>query len=499
MSYGYMVCNIVIQLIYVPILLATIGRVEYGLYQLIGSVIAYIVSINSVLAAGVGRFYCMYKAKNDCLNMENTLAIAKRMYWLMSLVCMVAIVVLALVFRVVYRFSFTENQLNECVAMLLVLGINCVVTMNNSINIAVITANERFVFLKGSQSVALIVQPIVVLFLTRAFPSALSVACVVLAMNAACSLAQRIYVSRVLEESCTYHGWDRSLAKELLGFSFVIVLVTLADQIFWKTDQLIVGFYFGPEPVAVYSVGSQIYTAYMSVGVAISSVFLPRVSKLYHDNRDMDAISGLFIKVGRISSMVCFAILGGFAIFGQDFVVLWAGESFSEAYWIALVVMVPFTVDVIQNLGLTILQVMDKFLFRGVMYFATALLNIPLTVLLLGSVGLSGAALSTAIAMFIGNVLVMNWYYKVKISLDIVGYWQSVLKILLPTSVLDLVFAAAYRLLPIPHDSWSTLVVCGTIYVVTYAIILRVGVMNDYEKGLFDGMIVSLNRHVRSR
>lgn len=488
-SYAYTACNILVQLIYVPLLLSSIGQEEYGLYQLIGSVVAYIVSINGVLAAGVGRYYCMYKAANDRLNMENTLAIAKRMYWIMSAVTMLAMVVVIGVFRSVYQVTFTTAQIDECSLMLIVFGINCVVTMNNAINISVLTAHERFVFLKGSQIIALIAQPIIVLILTRVWPSALVVTCVVLAMNFLCACAQRLYVTNVLNEHYSYHGWDWSLAKGLVTFSGVIILVALADQIFWKTDQLIIGYFFGAASVAVYAVGSQIYAAYMSVGATISSVFLARVSELYHHDHDMQAISALFIRVGRLSLMVCLAVLGGFVIFGIDFVSLWAGDGFKEAYYVALIIMTPFTIDLIQNLGITVMQVMDKYHFRGYVYVFCAVLNIPLTVSLLLRFGLIGAAASTAIASFIGNGLIMNWYYKSKIGLNIKEFWMSMLDIALPELVYSLVFAAGYRLFPLAHDMWISLLIGVTVYAVGFFIVLRQFVMNDYEVALVDKLL----------
>ena len=67
-----------------------------------------------------------------------------------------------MVVRFVYSTSFTNSQLDECSAMLVVLGINTIVIMNNTISVAAITANERFVFLKGSQLAALIAQPFIV-------------------------------------------------------------------------------------------------------------------------------------------------------------------------------------------------------------------------------------------------------------------------------------------------------------------------------------------------
>lgn len=486
-SYAYTACNILVQLIYVPLLLSSIGQEEYGLYQLIGSVVAYIVSINGVLAAGVGRYYCMYKAANDRLNMENTLAIAKRMYWIMSAVTTLAVVVVIGVFRSVYQVTFTTAQIDECSLMLIVLGINCVVTMNNAINISVLTAHERFVFLKGSQIIALIAQPIIVLILTRVWRSALVVTCVVLAMNFLCACAQRLYVTNVLNEHYSYHGWDWSLAKGLVAFSGVIILVALADQIFWKTDQLIIGYFFGAASVAVYAVGSQIYTAYMSVGATISSVFLARVSELYHRDHDMQAISALFIRVGRLSLMVCLAVLGGFIIFGIDFVSLWAGDGFKEAYYVALIIMTPFTIDLIQNLGITVMQVMDKYHFRGYVYVLCAVLNIPLTVcLLLLRFGLIGAAASTAIASFIGNGLIMNWYYKVKIGLDIKEFWKSMAGVVFPVLIFTALFGIGYWLLSSAHQKWTLMLFGMIMYAVGYFAVLRLFVMNDYETALAD-------------
>ena len=110
----------------------------------------------------------------------------------------------------------------------------------------------------------------------------------------------------------------------------------------------------------------------MTIGTAASSVFLPRVSELYCQNKDMSEISDLFIKVGRISFIVCGFVLSLFIVLGKDFIIIWAGKDYIDAFYIALIVMVPFTIDLIQNLGLTIMQVANVYLYRGYMYLAIA-------------------------------------------------------------------------------------------------------------------------------
>ena len=493
LSYVYMAVNVVVQLIYVPLLLGAIGRDEYGMYQLIGSIMAYVISINGVLSAGVGRFYCKYIAEGDREKAENTLAISRRIYWIMSALALLAVGILTIVFRIVYSSSFTPAQIEECTAMLLVLGINTVVTMNNTVSIAAITAYERFVFLKLSSLIVLIAQPILVIYFTGLFPNALTVTVVILAMNAACAFVQSLYRRNILKVGRSYFGWDSKLAKALLGFSGAIVMVTIADQIFWKTDQLIVGYMFGAGSVAVYAVGAQIYQMYMNIGTAAGAIFLPRVSELYHKNHDFKGLSDLFIKFGRLNCLLLLFVLGGFTVFGQDFIKMWVGDGYFDSYLVAMIVMIPFTIVLIQSLGLTILQVTNQYYFRGTMYLTVAVLNIFLTFAFLALWGLPGAAISTAVSMLVGNGLIMNWYYSRKVGLDIRRFWKEILSIFLPAFAATALSAAAYFIIPFSHSGlMSFLLGCG-VYGCLYVIFEWQFGMNFYEKGLlksFAGKVV---------
>lgn len=490
LSYVYSVAQVSVYLVYVPLLLSGIGQEEYGLYQLVGSAAAYIVSISNVLSYGVGRYYCMYYAEDDICQMENTLAISKRLYWIMSGVGIILFAIMAVLVQYVYADSFKQSQLNECSGMLIVLAFNTMVTMHNTINIAVITARERFSFLNISKLISLIAQPIVVIVAIRYFPNALTVTCVVFLMNVICAGAQRVYAQSVLKASYTYHGWDKDLAIGLVKFSGAILLVTIADQIFWNANQLIVGYFYGATAVAVYAIGAQVYRAYMPLGYAISSVFLPKISHLYFKEKDMVAINALLIKVGRLAAYVLLAVLLGFCVFGRDFIHLWAGAEYDQAYWIALVVMIPFTVDLVQNLWLTVMQVMDRYWFRGYMYLVVALMNAVAVAVLVVPFGLVGAATASGVSMLIGNGLVMNIYYKKKMCLDVIGYWKNMIRLALPAVCLmviaGLVWLCASSLFEM---SWALLLVGVATFGVFYIVTMHHFAMNEYEKHLV-GMLV---------
>ena len=89
-SYLNILIQAVIGFAYVPILLHYIGKSEYGLYQLIGSFIAYFSIMDFGLTAAVVRFYAKYKALQDRVNMENILAIAMRAYGVITALMLVS-------------------------------------------------------------------------------------------------------------------------------------------------------------------------------------------------------------------------------------------------------------------------------------------------------------------------------------------------------------------------------------------------------------------------
>lgn len=74
LSYLNIALQAVIGFLYVPILLHYIGKSEYGLYQLMGSLIAYFSIMDFGLSAAVIRFYAKYKVLKDSIGMENILA-----------------------------------------------------------------------------------------------------------------------------------------------------------------------------------------------------------------------------------------------------------------------------------------------------------------------------------------------------------------------------------------------------------------------------------------
>ncbi len=496
-SYIYLIVNIVVNIFYVPILLNNLGKNEYGLYQIVGSIFAYLSIFESSISSGVLRFYCKAFAEGNKKQMENVLAIARIIYRILSLIIILVGIVGIWGFRIFYSDSLTVSEINESTIMLVILLINMIVTMANAIYLATINANEKFALIKVLAMITQIVQPILCVLVLAKLPYALTVTIIQLIVNIIVSVFRYFYSTRKLSVKVYLHKFDYMLSKNIIIFAGSILLASVADQIFWKADQIILGKLYSTEVVAVYAIGSQIYTNYSYVGTAVSSVFFPRLSKLYMEHDGIRKISDLFIRVGRISFQILLLVLTAFIVFGQEFITIWVGKEYQEAYLIALMVLVPFTIDLTQNLGLSILQVVNKYSFRAKMYFVAALLNIISTIYMAQYWAGVGAAASTGITMLITSGLILNFYYYKIIGLDIKSFWKNIILILgkmLPLVILSYILN---KTIVTPINIYI-LIIKMLLYCIIYIAILYLGAMNKYEKEVMKSMISKIIFAIKS-
>lgn len=78
------------------------------------------------------------------------------------------------------------------------------------------------------------------------------------------------------------------------------------------------------------------------------------------------------------------------------------------------------------NIGLALLQAMNRYELRARIYFCIGILNLILAVPLGIKWGGIGCAVATGSAMLIGNGFIMNWIYSTKIKLAIKKFWINI-------------------------------------------------------------------------
>lgn len=430
-NYLNIMMHTAIGFLYIPILLHYIGKSEYGLYQLIGSLIAYFGIMDFGLTNAIIRFYARYHALHDQFHMENLLAVSLRLYGIIACIVLFAGGICYPFLNVIFGQTMTEIELLSAKQLFLLLLFNIVISLATMLFGAVINAEEKFIFLKGTGLLQLIIQPVLVVLILQKYPYAFSVALVQTVLNVMLILGRIYYCFAYLHISIRFHGWDWDLLRDFRKLALSIFVVSVVDQVFLRSNQIILGAIGGTEAVAIYSVAFLIYTNYGALATAISGVYLPHVTAMIAHKKSIAEISTLFNRIGRIQYFLLLLVLTGFIIFGQQFIQLWAGDDFGSAYWITLFIIIPLTIGLIQSIGISILQGMNQYTFRAKVYFGMGIVNLMLAVPLGIYLGGFGCALSMGGCLFIGDGLIMNWYYARFIGLHIKCFWQQIGKITL--------------------------------------------------------------------
>ena len=482
LTYVSMGITLLISLIYTPIMIRLLGQNEYGLYNLVSSVIAYLGLLNFGFGSAYIRYYSKYKVKNDNDNISKLNGMFLVVFVCLAFIALIAGLTLSFFTKEVFGNKLTVEELKIARILMIILSINFAIKLPNVVFSSYITANERFVFLKSVDILRNVLNPFFVLPMLLLGFGSIGMALAVTFISIIVELIYIFYSFKKIKIKFYFKSFDKHLFKEMIIFSSFIFINMLVDQINWNVDKYIIGRIHGTASVAIYSVATFFNAFYLEISVAISSVFIPRVHRLVEEPNNKAEITKLFCKIGRIQFIVLSLTLTGFIFFGRPFINWWAGAEYDQSYFIVIILILAATVPVIQNIGIEIQRAKNLHKFRALLYIAIAVANILISIPLVIKYDGVGAALGTAIALLIGNGLIMNIYYHKKIEIDVIYFWKNILRLsfalVLPIifGVVIVNFIDIYNLLYF---------VCGIlIYLVVFCISMWLFGMNEFEKDL---------------
>ncbi len=485
LSYVSVVLHIVVGLAYTPYMLRMLGQSEYGLYSLAASVVGYLTILDLGFGNAIIRYTAKFRAQGKQREQEEMFGMFLVLYCVIGLVALCAGASLALNVENLFNRHMTPEEVDRTRIMLWLMTFNLAVTFPLSIWGSIMSAYERFVFQRTVGVVRIIANPLVMVVLLAVGYKAVAMVVVTTIFNLATLFLNWWYCKSLLHIKVRFGHFNWGFLKEVSVYSFWILLNVLMDKIYWSTGQFVLGIVRGTAAVAVYSVAVHLHGMYNSFSTAISGVFLPRITAMVTKGQNDKAVSDLFVKTGRIQYIVMVYILSGFIVFGDGFIRTWAGEDYADAYIICLLFFIPLIVPLIQNLGITILQARNQMKFRSVLYIIIAIASLGISIPFAIWYGAIGCAVGIASALVAGQIIVMNIYYYKKQSIDIPRFWLEIGKMSIVPILFVVASLFAISYFHIHLNSYSHLLLWGTVYSALYLPSFWWLSMNTSERDLF--------------
>lgn len=483
LSYAILGLELIVGLVYTPILTKTLGQAEYGLYSLVASIISYLTVLDLGFGSAIVVYTARYRTNNDKEKENKIHGMFLIIYTIIGIIAGIIGYILYLNVDKLFGTSMTIEELEKAKTMMLILTANLVLTFPMSIFSSTITAYEKFVFAKTVNIIRIILNPILALSLLYMGYRSVGIVIVTTILNILTLVINMIYCFKSLKMKFDFKQFNFKLLGEIFSFSFFIFLNTIVDKANWSIDQFILGSIVGTVAVAIYNIATQFNTIYLAFSTAISGLLLPRATQMETKKASDEEFTNFFIKMGRVQYIIMALIITGFVLVGKEFILIWQGQEYLQSYYIACLLMIPVTIPLIQNTGLSILQAKNKHKFRTIIFFLIAILNIVISIPLAEKYSGIGAAAGTALSLIIGQIIIMNIYYYKKVHINIPKFWKEILKMSLPIAIVFIIGLGINKL--IIANSYITLLIKISIYSLIYAVFVWNFAMNDYEKELF--------------
>ncbi|MBQ3186875.1 MAG: oligosaccharide flippase family protein [Alistipes sp.] len=487
LNYATICLTMLLGLLYTPYMLRMMGQSEYGLYSLVASVIAYLTIMDFGFGNAIVRYTAKFRAENKVEEQSRMFGMFLILYSAIGLLAAVAGALLYVNIDALFGDTMTDSELHKARIMMIIMIFNLAITFPFSLFGSIVTAHERFVFMKSLGIIRTLLNTVVMVALLAVGYKAIAMVVVHTVFNVATLLAQYLYCKYKLQVKIRFGRFQWGFLKEVSIYSFWIFLCIIIEKVYWNTGQFVLGAVSGTVAVAVFAVAIQLVHMYMNFSMAMSGVFLPKISGMVAQHAPDQEISNLFIKTGRLQCLIVGMICSGFIVFGRQFITLWAGEGYENAYWICLLCFAALAIPLVQTLGPIVLQARNEMKFRSLLYAGFALLCVLLQVVLAKAYGGVGCALAILLVFLLGQGLILNIYYYKQQRLDIPRFWKEILKMLIVPTLLTIV--GLYLIHRCTLDTIISLFAGIMAYGVVYVVAIYWMSMNAYERELFGSIV----------
>lgn len=497
LSYVNLAISTIIPFFYTPIMLAILGQSEYGLYSLSNSVISYLSLLQFGMGSAVIRYIAKYRATDEKEKTNQITGLFTIIYIFFAVLVIFVGCIFTLLSPVIFSDGLSEAEISKMKILIIIMSLSTAFSFISVVFSSIINAYEKFIFKKTTDIILTILAPLFNLLVLFLGYESVGIATVSLISQIVVLPIYMWYVAKRLGIKMKFVKPEKAFLLELFSFSIFMFLSSIADLLFWSTDNVLIGAMIGSTAVAVYNVGGIFTNLMRNLTSAINDVFVPKVTMMVAVDKSNTELSELMIRVGRLQYLMVSLLASGFIVFGQVFIHYWSGDVYADAYWVSLVTFLPSAIPILQNIAFGVIVAQHKHKFRCYIYFGIAILNAISTFFIIPYFGYIGAAICSGVSYIIGHGIILNIYYKSVIKLDIFGFWMNILKMsFIPVIITVIGYWIVNILIP-----WNIILMLveGIGFVLVFILLTWFFTMNEYEKDIFKGLLNSVIRLKRRK
>lgn len=289
------------------VVLNTLGVTDYGVYNVVGGVVAMFGFINSSMASATQRFITFALGKGDKDNLQKVFSTALQIHVL------IAALIVVLGETVGLWFMYTQMQIPadrmDAAFWVLQCSIVSAVVMIISVpyNADIIAHEKMSAFAYISILEAVLRLAIVYLLLAFSYDKLILYAFLTLAVQLLIRFCYSSYCNKHFPESKYRHVWDKFLFKEMTGFAGWGMFSSLSGILSGQGLNMLLNVFFGPVVNAARAVAVQVQNAILQFIGNFQMAINPQITKTYA-NGEMEDMHKLMFRSARFTFYLLFVV-----------------------------------------------------------------------------------------------------------------------------------------------------------------------------------------------
>jgi O-antigen/teichoic acid export membrane protein len=419
------ICNLTTRVIIaligffmVPFFVRTLGKDQYGIWILVGSIFAYRNALNMGLNSALNRYIPMFLAKNNIKGIQAV--INTSMLYLCFTSAILAVIILIVYKYIDVWFNIAPDFIEPSKIAILIVGFCFVVIMPLQMYSGVLSGLQRYDIVSLATIIPVIIRTVVLILVLSKCNGLLTMGlafgiCEIL-MRASQVLFALILLPHInISTKCI----EFSLLKQMLHYGANTLLYTLGAAIVTKSSDIIIGIFLNTDDITKYYVTLAGILMLEMFVVALAAAIKPAVSDL--DARDDESrirqiafCTQKYILILLVPSSFFFLLMGG------DFLRVWVGADFAELHIILILLSIGHFLRLAQYSNFLVLVGKGEHrvfgIFAGVMAVCTIILAIIFVKIF--DLRLTGIALSNLLPMSIICGLILPIYFNSKMNIS---------------------------------------------------------------------------------
>lgn len=276
--------TLVISLYSSRLILEAMGVEDFGVYQLVGGVVGAVSFLNSTLSVATQRFLSYEIGVGNCASIKKTFSMAINIHLIFSLILFVVVMVVG-IYLLNNHLEIGNASIEDVTWVLLFSALSLVLTVTSVPYNSFLIAQENMSYFAYIDILGAILK-LGIVFLLFLFETKRLVlyAALVFAVSLIIRLLYLIVCRIKYKEASYVRGWDKQLAKTMVGFSGWTSLAAFAFMIRTQGLSIILNIFFGPVLNAAIGISNQVNHAVRTFSQNFQMSFAPQIVKTYARN-----------------------------------------------------------------------------------------------------------------------------------------------------------------------------------------------------------------------